>query len=163
VVKIDAGGDDESGGEDGVNEKKFWRVKEPEADPQGGGERLDDGIAGIEMGAATAGAAPQRQVAEDGKVQEKGNFDAAGATAGGGMNDGSSQRPTEDADIQKRADAGADEKHRDELEPGIHVGRPAAWARAVRISTSGAGRPVQMERARAPWCRSMPKPSKAGR
>ena len=102
------------------------------------------------MGPATAGAATEQEIAEDGKIQGSGNFQAAGRAAGRGMHDREAQRPAEDADIEKGADAGAESKNRHGLEPRIHTLRPAAFPRAKRISGNGAGWSVQICRARAP-------------
>lgn len=150
MVEINAGGDDQSGGQSCVDEKEFWRIKKPEDGEEDRGEQFDDGVARIEVGSTTTGAAAKQEVAKNGKIQGSGNFQATGGAAGRGMNDGEAQGPAEDADIQEGTDAGAEAKNRHCLEPGIHRDRPAAFSRAERISGSGAGRPVQICRARAP-------------
>ena len=66
------------------------------------------------------------------------------------MHDGKSQGPAQNADIQERANAGTKTKDSDSLHPRIHIGLPAAFSRAARISAMGAGRPLQIDSARAP-------------
>ncbi len=148
VVEVDEGGDEESGGADGVGGGEGGWPEVPKDGEEDGGEGFDEGVAGVNPDAAAGGATAEKEPGEDGDVVLPGDGGTAGVAVGAGANDGAAEGPAVDTDVEEGTDAGADEERGEPVEPVRD--HAAASRRALRMAVRGAERPVHISKERAP-------------